>query len=99
MATEEKQTDTKEQQALADLKARVHEFMVDATKLAMEKIDRLHAAGSGIVEAHAKADGPYRVPRDFMAAFGREITDRYGMVYPDTARAQKRTIDNYYHLM
>ena len=85
-----------EKQALRDLKKRVREFMRDAEKMALERVDKLQAAGVDIAGDHARAAGPYSIPRDFIAAFADEMKHQFGMIRRDTPRAHKQRVKNYY---
>lgn len=88
-------------EALADLKSKVSAFMDTAKILAMEKIDRLQASGVDIVGDHIKAteaNGPWLIPRDFIAAFADEMKAEIGWISPGETE-RKRRIKNYGRLM
>ena len=87
------------QHAKRELKKLVREMMRDATKLAMEKLDKLEAAGAGIVQDQLDADGPYQVPREFIAAFAEEMKCQFGWTSRHDPKSRKRRIANYYVLM
>lgn len=86
-------------QALRDLKSKVRSFMRAAEKMAMEKIDRIQAAGVDIAADHINGAGPYEIPRDFIAAFSDEIKYQYGMLSKHMPQSQKRRIKNYSLMM
>lgn len=86
--------------AMADLKAKVAEFMDDAKADALERIDRIQAAGGDIVGDHmACADKCWVTPRNFIAAFAEQMKSTYGWVKDSDTPTRKRTIKNYWRLM
>lgn len=91
---------TPEQRAVRkELRANVRGFMRDAEKFALEKIDRLQLAGVDIIGDHMKADGPFQVPREFIAAFAEEMKYQYGWIMKHDPASRKRRIKNYYLMM
>lgn len=85
-------------EAMADLKAKVSDFMDEAKILALKKIDRLQDAGTDIVADHLEQDCNFLIPRDFMAAFADQIKHDFGWVMKEDSRARKR-VKNYFRLM
>ena len=88
-----------EQEALDDLKARVRELMTDAVEHAMAKLDTLVTSGSGVVQDHINAPGPWTTPRDFIIAYCDDLKWQHSPIAPNQTRAWKRTIKNYSMLM
>lgn len=84
--------------AIRQIKAIVREFMRDATKDAIAKIDKLQAAGVDIAGDHIEARGPYAIPRDFIAAYAEEMKNQIGMVR-HSPRSRSRRINNYYRFL
>ena len=91
------------EEALADLKAKVGEFMDDAKKMAMHRIDKLQNCGADIVGDHIRvteSDGNWLIPRDFIAAFSDEMKHQYGFVTKRPCdRGRNKRIKNYWRLM
>ena len=86
-------------EAVADLKSKVSEFMDTAKIMAMEKIDRLLPAG--IVDDHIRvteSNGPWLIPRDFIAAFADEMKAEIGWIRPAES-VRNRRIKNYGRMM
>lgn len=88
-----------EQEALADLKSKVAEFMDDAKVDALERIDRLQAAGGDIVGDHIANSCLWRTPRDFIAAYAEQMKHTLGQVRDSDTPSRKKTIKNYWRLM
>jgi len=85
-------------QAKRDLKAKVRHFMKDATKMAMDSIDKIEC--TGIVDDHIRNEGNFRTPRDFLVAFTEEMKGQYGMLRKgQSTREDLRRIKNYYTFM
>lgn len=92
-----------EQEAIADLKDKVGKFMDDAKKLALANIDKLQDAGADIAGDHLKVtetNGPWLVPRDFVAAFADDMKYQFGGYTKSPAdRTRNKRIKNYWRLM
>lgn len=86
-------------ETLADLEVRVSELMDDLKVLAIEKLRKLDKAGSGIVQDHRNAAGPWVTPRDFVVAFADEIKWQQSPSRYNQTMAWARRIKNYFTLM
>ncbi len=89
-----------EKQALADIKAKVAELMDDMKVHANECIDRLQASGADIAGDHIDNAGKcWLTPRNFMAAFAKEIEIQVGQTYARDTKSRKQIIKNYERMM
>lgn len=80
-------------QARRELKKHIKEIMKDATRMAVERVDKLELVGVDVVGDHMKAAGQYTIPKDFIVAFADELKFQYGHPYP--TRAAKQRIKRY----
>lgn len=92
-----------EKEARRDLKKRVREMMMDSIKTAMKKIDHLQKSGADILGDHIRvteSNGPYLIPRDFIAAYAEEMKRQIGWVTKDPRdRERNKRIRNYELMM
>jgi len=75
-------TEQEHDEALADLRQKIKTLTADLEAMAMARLDKLDKAGTGIVQDHAENGCNYRTPRNFMAAFGKDITAQIGQLPP-----------------
>lgn len=85
-----------EDEARADLKAKVREKLEELVAFGLAKLDALDRSGAGIVQDHLANQGNYKTPMNFMAALGAEIRGNFQPLHP--TKDDRETINNY-HLM
>ena len=87
------------EEARADLEARVRELMTYVIEHAMKKLDNLIGSGSGILQDHINAPGPFKTPRDFVVAYCDDLKWQHSPIAPNQTREWKKRVKNYYLLM
>jgi hypothetical protein len=80
-----------EAKALREIKLNVKRMLRDAIAGVDTAVE--HCRACGIVEDHEKAIGAFVIPRDFLVAYCREITMKWG-----SSRNKERS-DNYFRFI
>jgi hypothetical protein len=84
-----------EQEAQADLDAKVRELFEPVIQACMDKLLFLRLSGSGIVEDHMRNDCNYLVPKAFMSA----VLEEKGQRFKGFTKESKELRRNYLELM
>jgi hypothetical protein len=84
-----------EQEAQADLEAKVRDLFKPLMQSVMESLNRLRLSGSGIVQDHMRNECNYLVPKAFMSA----VLEEKGQRFKGFTKESKELKRNYLELL
>ena len=82
-----------EQEAKADLEAKVRELFEPLMQVCMGKLESLRLSGSGIVKDHMRNDCTYLVPKAFMSAVLGSTGRRYQGFTKESKTLRRQYLD------